>query len=247
MLSNILNPILRPILSGVLGGGGQALTYEQMVLVSSPVRYYRLGETSGTAIVDEISAKNGVYIGPYTLGEPSLLASGDDLSVDWNGSADPTLPQDSDFNVGTGDFTVMFLIQFSSATDSLFIFDTRHADNVGYFILIGGFGGSLSGGLRYTVPFDTIEAVSTTVINDGGIYHCVVRRESGTVTVWVDGVNEDSATDSASYTRATGSISLAHASFGGARIDAKMDELCYYNKALTNSEISAFSTRSKQA
>lgn len=241
----MIKPIAKSLVRQLIDLGQDAppsLTYEQMVLATSPARYYRFGETSGTAIVDEISAKNGVYIGPYTLGEPSLLASGDDLSVDWNGSSDPTIPQDSDFNVGTGDFTVMFLYKANSAIADSYFLDLRHADSDGWFIITGGAGPTITGSLRYS---NTVSFIvnSTTVIDGGGTFHCVIRRQSGTVTAWVNGTNEDSASDATSYTRATGGLSLAHTSFGGNRLDGRMDELCYYNKALTDSEISAFAAK----
>ena len=51
-------------------------TYEKTVLNDNPLFWYRLGETSGTTAVDEISAINGTYINTPTLGEPGFVRGG---------------------------------------------------------------------------------------------------------------------------------------------------------------------------
>ena len=241
MISSIIQAIIKPIISSVVVSSS-SLTYDEMVIASSPNRYYKQDETSGTIMVDSIAAKNGNLAGSYTLGEPSLLSSGEGTSIDWGGTSNSTMPQDSDFNTGTGDLTVMFMFKANTAADSLFIMDLRHADNIGWFILTGGFGGTTSGGLRFTD--DIFDATSSVVINDGGTYHCVCRIMSGVVEVFVNGVQSGTTdTNATSFTRATGDCYWEFNSFGVNGADATTDQMTYYKRALTNVEIAAFAAK----
>lgn len=219
-----------------------SLTYAEMIVALSPLRYYRHGEPSGTAMVDQISAKNGLYTGVFTLDTTSLLASGDDSSIDLTGNTTAEIPQDSDFNVGTGDFTWMFLVKTNGVQDDKFIIDLRQGDGTGYHVTTGGSGGTLSGGLRYAVG-GGLNLGSSVVIDDSSTHHCVIKRTSGSVTLWVDGILKGTGSDTTSYTRATGNISYAHSSFGGAGFDAVMDELPYFDFAVSDEDILALATK----
>lgn len=54
--------------------------YRDAVLADSPVRYYRLGDATSTA-VEEISGANGTYVNTPTLGATSLVQSETDTAV----------------------------------------------------------------------------------------------------------------------------------------------------------------------
>ena len=52
------------------------MTYASEVLADTPLAYYRLGEASGTTLVDSSgNARDGTYAGSPTLGAASLLVS----------------------------------------------------------------------------------------------------------------------------------------------------------------------------
>lgn len=56
--------------------------YSTLVLASSPVVYYRLGESTGTTAVDSSGhGINGTYIGTFTLGEAGAIKSDPDTAV----------------------------------------------------------------------------------------------------------------------------------------------------------------------
>lgn len=57
------------------------MTYATTILGDSPVRYWRLGDPSGTTMVDETGNQDGTYHNTPTLGEPSLLPNGEGNSV----------------------------------------------------------------------------------------------------------------------------------------------------------------------
>lgn len=63
------------------------LTYEESVLLSGPIAYYKLDETSGTTAVDSSGNGNdGVYVSSPILGTGSLV-SGEPSSVEFDGAA----------------------------------------------------------------------------------------------------------------------------------------------------------------
>jgi hypothetical protein len=61
----------RVMTSGAFSAG----SYYDRIIAGAPFAYWRLGESSGTVAVDEISANNGTYIGSPTLEATSLVPS----------------------------------------------------------------------------------------------------------------------------------------------------------------------------
>jgi glucose/arabinose dehydrogenase/PKD repeat protein len=68
-----------------LGSGGSS--YSQVVLADNPVAYWRLGEASGTNLVDQIGNHGGTYVGSPTLGAPGAITGDANTSVTFNGSS----------------------------------------------------------------------------------------------------------------------------------------------------------------
>ena len=127
---------------------------------------------------------NGFYL-PFKVG--------DGWSARFDGSSDGvrTTNTGTEFAYGTGDFTIEGWINAPDQTNA-FICDTR-----------GGFashphvttGSVTSGTLRY----GNTNTESTTKICDGTWHHFAITRQSGSVKLWVDGVLENTVTDTSSY------------------------------------------------
>ena len=64
--------------------------YAQEVLIDSPMAYWRLGESSGTTLVDELGTYNGTYSG-VTLGATGLLIGDTNTAADFDGVDDYAL------------------------------------------------------------------------------------------------------------------------------------------------------------
>lgn len=61
--------------------------YSSVVVHDNPLRYYRLGEASGSTAVDSSSsAQNGTYVGGVTLGQSGLIVSDPNGAVRFDGS-----------------------------------------------------------------------------------------------------------------------------------------------------------------
>src|SRR5437667_11365518 len=65
------------------------MSYSSTVLAKSPIRYYRLGESSGTVATDSSSqAQNGTLTGGgITLGQTGLLTGDSDTAALFSGTA----------------------------------------------------------------------------------------------------------------------------------------------------------------
>lgn len=61
--------------------------YRTTILADSPLAYWRLGEASGTTLVDQTGNHTGSYVGSPTLGTPGAIVGDADTSVTLDGSA----------------------------------------------------------------------------------------------------------------------------------------------------------------
>ena len=64
-----------------LGTGGSGADYRSTIVADNPLAYYRLGETSGTTMVDEIGSHTGGYIGAPALGQTGIPGAGGNTAI----------------------------------------------------------------------------------------------------------------------------------------------------------------------
>lgn len=74
-----MHPLISIIAASRRRTGSDA--YRAAVLADSPVAYWRLGETSGTAAVDEMGTYPGTYVGSPTLGASGIFTGNTALTV----------------------------------------------------------------------------------------------------------------------------------------------------------------------
>ena len=138
-------------------GGGATSTYSAEVLADAPLLYWRLGESSGPAVVDSSgNGRDGVYAGSPTLGVPSLASAETDTAVYLN-------------NV-TGDYAYIASAAWMNVTDVTVTFLARVAPS----------------GLRMLVSryYDTNNDRSWFVCTDGNLFKAYFQNNSGGGT-WV--------------------------------------------------------------
>lgn len=142
--------------SGSVGGGATS-TYSAEVLADAPLLYWRLGESSGPAVVDSSgNGRDGVYAGSPTLGVPSLASAETDTAVYLN-------------NV-TGDYAYIASAAWMNVTDVTVTFLARVAP-IGLRMLVS----------RY---YDTNNDRSWFVCTDGNLFKAYFQNNSGGGT-WV--------------------------------------------------------------
>ena len=115
----------------------------------------------------------------------------------WSNNFDGTLdylntPSNAVFGFGSGDFTIEFWIS-SNKTTGMFFVDIRGGSAIGNPHITTG--GASENKLRWGAT----SLVGATTIIDGRWHHCAVTRESGTIKLWVDGVQDASGSDTGSF------------------------------------------------
>jgi len=211
-------------------------TYDAEVLADFPVAYWRLGETSGTVAVDEVGSNDGTYIGTPTLGVDGLLAGDADTAVDFpsgNHYVDlgaPHLPQsDAPFSIEiwmsktvSDGATGPIVSQYLGTT-----FPDRFAVRV-----------DVSGAVWYWHG-NGVSLVGTTDLTGGSPHHiAVTRNAAGMVSLYVDGVVENSGTDTASFVNNNTNVAQFD---DGHSLDyvGICDEVAIYDFALSAARIEA--------
>ena len=210
---------------GFRGGG----TYNSEVLTDSPFSYWRLGEPSGTSAADSVGSNTGTYVGSVGLGQPGLDGSLD-TSVFFDGSGEYVTMGSvfSSASLGTVDClidsTILSGIQMiasfgTSASDSRFYFGTNGTNLWGRMGSDGGITGS-------------------TTLSTGTIYHVALTFDSGSYSIYLNGVLE--ATDTFAGNAGNGLSRIASLD-GSSSFDfaGNIDEVATYASSLTATRLLA--------
>ena len=234
---------------------GSTDDYEGTVLTSAPAAYWRLGEASGTSVIDETAGGlDGTYLGTPTLGTTGLITDPSNTAVEFNGTdAAVHIPDATIINTGG---------PYEAKTIELW-FD---ADDVTSRQVLYEQGGSarglniylLNGSLYYSAWNINTDDITTpwgpewvsTPVNVGETYHVVMVYEyPNRLEAYLDGVSVGAAAGPVgrlfSHSRDTGiGAMLDTARFhdlnsagDGFYFDGVMDEVAVYNAALSNTEI----------
>jgi len=112
-----------------------------------------------------------------------------------------------DHSFGSGDWTVEGWINPSTVQTSSVI-DCRPDGGNGYYLTI-----SISAGVLVLYVNSVTQITTTTTLSAGQWYHFAVVRNSGTITLYIDGTAEGTWSDSSTY--GTGKVRLADGAFSG--------------------------------
>lgn len=215
-------------------------SYASEVLSDTPLFYFRLGESSGTTMVDSSgNGNNGTYGGAPTLGSTGLLVGDSDTAVTWNGTSQSA----SRASTAASTFTAEVLIKPSNVTGTHVLLSRQdvaagtgawtlrlEGTTLKFYYWNGG------GTLQTAVSASTVFAVAT-------IYHvAVVFTASSNVFLYVNGTQVGTA---ATTTMLAVSASFRVAASGsGEYFAGVLDEAAYYTSALSPTRIAAHYTAS---
>lgn len=235
---------------GELTVGNSLVAYQNSILATGPVAYWRLGELSGTSMIDSTgNGHTGTYSGGYTLGSAGIPATDNDSAVAFDGSSGTaSVPYDAALDFGTTNKqSVMFWYKGTQpglanqgqlpglVSESMGISSKRF--NIGIRLdgtVSAGFGGS------YDSP------TGSTVINDGKWHQVVatlnyVSGGNSTIKLYVDGTLDGSLTTIFSSSAGTPVLDIMHNRRGAAGYQytsGTLDELAMYNTILTPEQVS---------
>lgn len=225
-------------------GGSDAdaapLDYKGNVLLDGPVAYYRLQDTSGTVVHDEMGAHDGTYKGPYQLGQAGLATGM--TSVRFSNYA--RFDADSVAKLPAGTFASYTIEAFVSsevpAGVSGFVWTFENAAGT------GGPGLWIDDATR-AVRVNAKGAVysSTKVFADTTWHHVVMTYESGLGTVYIDGAQDGTwAVTTPGPDRTTFIVGVTEvAGDGGPGLNdpftGRIAEVAIYAKALSAARVAA--------
>jgi hypothetical protein len=219
---------------------GPTPTYATEVLADTPIAYWRLGESSGTSAADSSgNNRNGTYVGAPSLGSPGLVTGDPNTSVSFNGTNQSVDVADAPaFNL-TGDLTLEAVVNMTGGENYRTIV-AKH-DGAGdvstYELRVQGSTGALqfvqrsTTGAYMTVTSNTTLAANTT-------YHIAATKSGSTVTLYINGVGDRTATFSSPVASNSRPLRIARRD-GSKAFAGRIDEVAIYNKALTASRLAA--------
>jgi hypothetical protein len=211
--------------------------YRGEIVSDSPLAYWRLGETSGTAAADEMAFENGVYSNSPTLGVAGVTDDGD-TAVTFNGtnqqmsvayrSAWNTSALTVEAWIKTTATGVALIVSRDNGTNGHRDFQFRIDAGKVQFVNMRGNG----------VGATTVASAGT--VNDGAWHHVVAVRDGSTVTLYIDGVQDGHSTAmQAPHLTGTSRIAVATNANNAAWLAGTLDEVAYYGTALAAARVAA--------
>lgn len=209
--------------------------YSEKVLEDAPLGYWRLGETAGTNADDSSGNNNdGTYQNSPTLGQAGLIENDPDLAVLFDGTDDQCDFPNNLFlssNRPTIEVWIKPSVLPNAVTDIVQIISTVSK------IYMRTTGSNL---ITFTVVTTggSVTVTSTTALTTAQPYHLVGRYDGSTVKLFVNGVEEDSASQGGNLDFPAAVVSRIGGSTGGAGfINAVFDEVAFYNYPLNPDRI----------
>lgn len=221
---------------------GGASGYAAAVLADSPLAYYRLGESSGSTMVDSSgNNRDGTYTS-VTLGTAGLLTADSDTAATFaSGSGRGEVADAAWMDIGSN-ITVEAIIKTSATSVYQYIaardFTTAASSRIWAMRLAN------TGRLQVErIVGGLVTSNGTTVINDGNRHHVAFTYDGSNIRLYVDGSLETT-------TAATGTIDgTAQFSIGAAgagtnvwtnhHFQGVIDEVAFYGTALSGARIAA--------
>ncbi|SRR6266480_950260 len=208
--------------------------YSSTVLADSPIRYYRLNESSGTNIVDSGSqAHNGTLNGGVTLSQAGLIFADSDTSMLFNGTTGYISLPTTSLPTSAGAWTLEAWVKMPSSLPANFPVplhmgtSTGGASNATSLVYNAGTV-SLGDGQNFLITGGTLVA--------NGVYHLVGTYDGTTAKLYINGVSIGSTTHT--YTVAYG-VSYIGNDDSSDFWNGIIDEAAIYSTALSSTRVFA--------
>jgi len=212
-----------------LYGGGTAVT-NPMSLSPKPVSYYQLGDQSVDNGANYLVPNNSLDGYVFKLVNPD-----DGIEV----------PASTDFNFGTGDFTISMWFKINSFASFPYLFDFRTPPSLTAPVL----GAYISTTYNRIQVFDTnaggtilISGTAGTVLQTGVWYNLILKRSSGTLTSHFNGGSADQTATSTSNYNTTPKLNIGLRYDGINGFDGEMSNFQVFNSALPQTGANSIET-----
>ena len=199
--------------------------------------YYRLGEASGPTAQDSKGTANGTYTGTVNYGVPGALAGDPSTAVKFDGSTGyVAVPNGSStFTGGQATIEGWVMLPPTPPTHGM-LFGVRNDTNADFYLL--QLAGTNTLEARFRNSGGTATSLTSTAITPGLWHHLALTYNGSTLTLYVDGVANNSAAASGSITASTLDFRIGKDAVYGFATSATVDEVAAYNTGLTAAQIS---------
>lgn len=219
--------------------------YRDEVSADAPLAHYRFGEATGPRLVDERGAHDGTYEGPVEFGIPGAIVGDPDTAVTFPGMGGiATLPDVFDF-AGGGPFTVEMWIAPQRGDDS-FYFALGKRISAPSFNGWGVYVSSANVCAEYVRSSEFLTACGPVTL--AAWSHVVWTYDTATCALYVNGASAKKVSCT-KFEPPDTDVPLAigaEGAAGGAPFVGAMDELAFYDKALSPQRVLAHYKASKR-
>lgn len=210
-------------------------TYTAAVLADSPAVYYRLNDTTTTA-VDQRSVKNGTYSGTYTQSSTNLLPTQAGASVLFSPGAKVDVADVAAIRLGRGNISIECWVKLNTLYVNTTILDT--SDSANFFALNAA---NVATNIYLALGQGTYATHTTSfTFTTGVVYHLVLTATGTTATLYVNG---SSVMSNDGYTvgtvNAANGFSISGTYSGGADLQGNVQEFAVYPTVLSAARVTA--------
>lgn len=220
------------------------MTYSSEVLSDSPLAYYRLGESSGTTMVDASgNSRDGSHVATPTLGATSLLVGDSNTAVGYSSGKYSEVTSATWMDASP--FTIEALIKPTGVSGTQTIASRYDGGDSGSFT-VSSWTLRLDGNKLacYIFAGTTFSAATqSTTLSAGTTYHVAATYDGTTVTVYVNGTSVGTATRTGMNSPVSRNLRIARSGNSATEpYTGTIDEVAYYGSALSSTRISAHYT-----
>lgn len=216
-----------------------------------PVAYYKLDECTGATVHSTNETYNAGLNGTVTIGgsgtqtsvgtcTTSSTAWGNgatgkvNSSLNFDGTDDHvSVPYNDAFKFGTGDFTLSWWANHTALSG----LDTYYENGYYYAGILVRYQGEMGVYIQYATGADFYGFTWVPTLDRW--YHLTLRRQSGKLSFYVDGVQVGTTRDSTQNIQPSTATFIGHSTHAGASqyFNGKLDEFQIYNYALSPEQI----------
>ncbi len=230
--------------------GVDLASYEDAVLALNPISYWRLGETAGTAAVDQIGVSNGTYTGGVALGQTGAISADADLAAGFDGSDDYIeISHDNAYLLDSGSVSFWFKTNNTAQIGKIVTKDANGFGTGGQFA-VGVTGGIVD--VRLQSAAQSFELFSTSTIAADVWQNVVFNFGPGGMQLYLNGQLEASDSYAGGLGNTSGGAGnfepwalAAHSGFSdpgvvtplGQFFEGQIDEVALFNATLSTTQV----------
>jgi hypothetical protein len=207
------------------------------IMPDSPVSYWRLLETSGTTAADSAGFNDTTFTGTVNLGAPPVPSANTDPAVNFAATGSADGPNVANLNPD-GPFTLEVWTRPDAGAAGCIVGSQYRVSSRGGYALYGNFFGVPQYFIDIGIPGATVSRfISGTIPQAGVPVHLVFTFDGTNGALYVNGLVESSGTIAVFERNPVAPFTIAKRSDGAAAWNGAVDEVAFYNSALSAARV----------